>query len=332
MRVYYPMPPNPQVLDDLRSALPEGVEVLNTSTHPDAFDILIEGRPTPELLDTPGLKAVIVPFAGVPEATLKLALERPNVSLHNLHHNAAETAEMGLALLLAAARRIIPCDRKLRQDDWTPRYQPSESVRLAGKNALVLGYGEIGRRLAHYCTGLGMKTVATRRSQVDPQQDGPVRVYPASALPKLLPGANVIMIALPQSGETTGLVGRTELETLPKGAILVNIARAAIVDEEALFDSLKSGHLHSAGLDVWYAYPQAKAGAVPTYYSTPEGASNTPPSRFPFGELDNVVLSPHRAGVSMETEKQRVADLAAMLTAGAEGRPMPNKVNVSAGY
>jgi phosphoglycerate dehydrogenase-like enzyme len=319
------------VLDSLRQAVPSGVEVQD-GDKPGDYEILIEGRPTEDLLHAPSLRAVIVPFAGVPEATLEMARSRPEITLHNLHHNAAETAEMGFALLLAAAKRLIPADRKLRKNDWTARYLPSESVRLDGKQALVLGYGEIGRRLAWSCAALGMRVSATRRSQAREQADGPVRVYPAASMPGLLPTANVLIIALPQSKETIGLIGKKEIEALPPGAILVNIARAAIVDEEALYDALKSGHLHSAGLDVWYTYPKSASGGVPAYFTMPEGAVDTPPSRFPFGELDNVVMSPHRAGVSMETEEHRVAGLAALLTAASEGKPMPNRVNTAAGY
>jgi phosphoglycerate dehydrogenase-like enzyme len=331
VRVYYPSPPGNEVLEDLRRAVPEGVEILS-GEQPDAYDVIIEGRPAAENLEAQGLKAVIVPFAGVPESTLALLRERPALSLHNLHHNAAETAEMGMALLMAAAKRIVPCDRLLRLNDWTPRYMPSQSVRLDGKRALVLGYGKIGRRIAQCCVSLGMKVAATRRSQQAPQADGSVVVHPAASLKTLLGTANVLVIALPQSPETIGLIGKAELNAMPPGGILVNIARAAIVDEEALFEALKGGHLHSAGLDVWYAYPQAQAGAVPSYFSMPDSAKDTPPSRFPFGELDNVVLSPHRAGVSMDTEKQRVADLATMLTALHNGKPMPNRVSTSAGY
>src|SRR5579884_4140389 len=101
MRVYYPNPPNEQVSADLQSQLGDRFCVL-TGDKPSDYDVLIEGRADDTFL-TPSLKALIVPFAGVPANTLKLLKDNPHISGHNLHHNAADTAEVALALLFAAA-------------------------------------------------------------------------------------------------------------------------------------------------------------------------------------------------------------------------------------
>jgi phosphoglycerate dehydrogenase-like enzyme len=129
------------------------------------------------------------------------------------------------------------------------------------------------------------------------------------------------MICLPHTQETNGLIGQTELDLLPADAVLVNIGRGAVVDEGALFAALRDGRIHGAGLDVWYNYPADKASR-----------SNTPPANYPFHELDNVVMSPHRGGDSTDTNRLRVMELANLLNAAAEGKIMPNLVDLSAGY
>jgi phosphoglycerate dehydrogenase-like enzyme len=271
---------------------------------------------------------VVVPFAGVPLVTLQLLKQHPQVQLYNLHHNAADTAELAIALMLSAARLVVPLDQRLRKGDWSPRYEPSQSLLLEGRNVVVIGFGEIGQRIGRSCRGLGMHVTGVSRSG-KPPADASI-----GSLHELLPKAEVLFIAAPQTPETEGLIGAVEMALLPNDAILVNIARGEIVDEHALFDALKEGKLHSAGLDVWYQYPTAdqKGKAVPSYFNKPESATHTFPSRLPFHELPNVVLSPHRGGVSKDTESRRIRDLARLLVALAEGNEAPNRVDLERGY
>ena len=111
------------------------------------------------------------------------------------------------------------------------------------------------------------------------------------------------------------------LALLPEGAVLVNVARGPVISEEALYEALRSGHLHSAGIDVWYRYP------------TRDGdPKSTPPSDFAFGDLENVVMSPHRGGWLHEVEAHRMRHLAALLAALARGEEPSHRVDVAAGY
>ena len=116
-------------------------------------------------------------------------------------------------------------------------------------------------------------------------------------------------------------LGEPELRLLPPGSLLVNVARGPVVDQAALYRALLDGHLHAAGLDVWYRYP-----------ASPAERSHTPPADFPFHELDNVVMSPHRAGLAVETEALRMQALAELLNAACRGDSVPNRVDVQAGY
>ena len=132
---------------------------------PETAVCLRAGRPSPEQLRGPNVRALIVPWAGLPTQTADLLAEFPHVAVHNLHHNAAPVAETAVTLLLAAAKLTIPYDRSLRRHDWRIRYEPSPTLTLEGRTALILGYGAIGQRVARACQALGMAVLATKRSE-----------------------------------------------------------------------------------------------------------------------------------------------------------------------
>ena len=247
-------------------------------------------------------------------------LEFPEVSVHNLHHNAAPTAETGLALLFSAAKFVIPYDNALRANDWRPRYEPNPSMLLQGKTALILGYGAIGQYVGKVLRAMDMLVLGVRRKHQTRSEDID-EVYALDALPNLLPQADVLIISLPGTPETEGLIGDAELALLPKGAVLVNVGRGSIVEAGALFNALKTGHLRGAGLDVWYNYP-----------TDPESRAQTQPSDYNFHELENVVMSPHRGGGSEDSEQLRMVHLATLLNTAVRGVPIPNRVDLIAGY
>jgi phosphoglycerate dehydrogenase-like enzyme len=303
---------HPSIQLSIGSELPPGNKV----------EILVAGRPTHEHLSACStLHALIIPFAGVPKETIDLMQAFPEISVHNLHYNAAATAEMAIALLLAAAKYLLPIDRAFRENDWTPRYKPNPALLLENRSVLVLGYGAIGKRVARACLGLGMRVKALRREFYGSESDSEIEVYPSHVLHQLLPEIEVLIICLPLTLETEGLIDDNVLDLLPEGAILVNVARGPIVNESALFQALKDGRLYAAGLDVWYSYPEDESAR-----------SGTAPSQFPFNELDNVVMSPHRAGGAVDLEFRRMEKLAELLNIAARGEPIPNRVDINLGY
>ncbi|MEJ2758695.1 MAG: NAD(P)-dependent oxidoreductase, partial [Anaerolineales bacterium] len=130
-----------------------------------------------------------------------------------------------------------------------------------------------------------------------------------------------LIITLPLTEETQGLIGAEELALLPPQSIVVNVGRGPVIDQHALYHALREGHLHSAGLDVWYNYPPDEASRA-----------NTPPADVPFQELENVVMSPHRGGGAADIETVRMAYLANLLNTTALGNPMPNQIDLEKGY
>ncbi len=325
LRVHLGRRPNGDAIDILRRSVAPGVRITGAPDEPPPdTEVLVDGRPTAEVLRRCSqLRAIVVPYAGLHAATRQLLLEQaPTLEIYNLHHNAAAAAELALALLLAAAKTLLPADRAFRSGDWRSRYDGAPMLILEGKTAVILGLGAIGARVATSCRALGMAVHAVRRH---PQRSHPpgIAVHSPETLPGLLPTADVLLICLPLTPATEGLIGKRELAALPSSSVLVNVARGAIVDERALYDALKEGRIAAAGLDVWYRYP-----------GSPEEREATPPSRFPFADLDQVVMSPHRGGAfgSLELERRRMTDLAAVLNRLQRSERFSGQVDLQAGY
>lgn len=321
LTAYMPYTPQAEALATLNRLLDPRVD-LHTGEMPEPaqYTLLINGRPTPEQLSaSPHLNTLLIPFAGLPADTQTLMREHPHIAVHNLHHNAPPTAETALTLLLTVAKRTVPADREFRKHDWTPRYVPYPQQQLRGKRALLLGYGAIGQYLAPILRALGMSVRAIRRTNPDAANG----IFTIDHLHTLLPTTDVLIIALPGTPATQNLIGEQELALLPQGAMLVNIGRATVVDQVALYAALASGHLHGAGLDVWYRYP-----------TTVDERTNTPPADVPFHELDNVVMSPHRAAGAgnADIEQLRMRALADVLNMAARDEALPHRVDIALGY
>lgn len=313
----------PQASEAVRAALEaragESWRVHFGEVRPAQAHWLIHGRPTAaQLDDDPHLRGVVIPWSGLPAGTRELLLERPHLRVHNLHHNATAVAEMAIALLLAAIRRLPEADAALRRGDWTPRYAERSGTTLAGRRALILGGGAIGSRIARILGAMELRVEVLRRR---PRSEAPFPEHGPEALDALLPESSVLVNALPATPATSGLIDARRLALLPADSAVVNVGRAEVFDERALFEALHGGALGAAGLDVWYRYPASEAERA-----------NTAPSEFPFGELPNVALSPHRAGHLTDTEGERARHLVELFGALACGDDAPGRVDVEAGY
>ena len=312
----------PGVIDQLRDRLHNGINLTYGKDLPDParFDVLVAGVVKDEdLTASPNLKALVIPWAGLPKATREVARRHRDIKLYNIHHNAAPTAEIAVTLMLAAAKDLVPIDRALRRGDWQPRYEESRAILIEGKTALILGRGTIGLRIEGAVKALGMKTVGVKLNPIESDTET-ARVYGPGEIDRLLPSADVIFVCLPLTPQTEGLLNADRLARLPQGAIVVNVARGPIIDEAALYRACAEGRLR-AGLDVWYRYPRDEAAR-----------RDTTPSQYPFAELDGVVMTPHLAGHCRETAALRVQHLTRLLNDVAAGRPLPKIVDPERGY
>ncbi len=282
------------------------------------YEVLVDGNPDAALLDAPSLQRVVVPYVGVNDALRENVTARPHLKLYNSHFNDAFVAQHAVALLLACSNRIVQADRALKQGDWRPRYEDAlESVFLPGKTCLLLGYGAIGKAVETRVRGLEMRVSALRR---EPQKDSEVKQYGPDELHEALGEADAVVVSLPSTPQTKNLLDEVAFRALKPGAILVNVGRGDVVDQHALYEALKSGHLFAAGLDVWWNYPKDEAERA-----------HTLPADAPLHELPNLVMSPHRANQVRGWELASLKDVAQTLNALARGEER-NRVDPSKGY
>lgn len=184
--------------------------------------------------------------------------------------SAFSIAEHALALMLAVARRIPRVDAEIRQGNW-PRGQ---AVQMHGKTLGIIGLGAVGRQFARLGTGIGMRVIAWT------MHPNPALGFDLVSLDELLRSSDVVSLHLRLSSETRGFIGKREIEKMKPSAILINTARGAIIGEQALLDVLTSHRIAGAGLDVFEAEPL--------------------PHGHPLTSMENVVLTPHSAGVTPE--------------------------------
>jgi glyoxylate/hydroxypyruvate reductase len=212
----------------------------------------------------------------------------------------AEWAMLGLLALT----KDLPA---LFEDKERHRWDKRPVRELAGQHLVVVGLGQVGRRTAEYARALGMRvTGVRRRAEAGPSEDADA-VAPVSDLPELFAAADAVVLALPQTEATRGLVDRALLERLPAHAILVNVGRGSVIDEEALIDLLSSGRLAGAALDVVATEPLPDSSRL--------------------WQLRNVILSPHTAALSTR-ENDRIVDLFIdNMHRFLAGRPLLNEVD-----
>ena len=226
----------------------------------------------------PQLKHVAIFGVGTDNLDLDAAT-RHGVLISNCPgENARSVAEHAIALMFAVARMIPAYDRDVRAGLW----RHYDGVELAGRTLGVLGLGSIGRHVARMALGLGMKVVAWSPTR-DEARAAALGVTQLE-LGGVLRQADVLQVCVALSERTRGLIGARQFSLMKPGAILVNTARAPIVDEAALIEALRSGRLRGAGLDVFAPEPLA------------------PDS--PLRELENLVLTPHAGWVTDDARRR----------------------------
>jgi D-3-phosphoglycerate dehydrogenase len=200
--------------------------------------------PTDLVAQCPALKHIVFLGTGAASYMNVDELKSRGVSVHTIKgYGDTAVAEHTIALMFAAAREVVRMDRAVRAGTWTPQ----EGMQLFGKTLGVIGLGGIGSEVARIGRGVGMHVIGwnrTRRAGV-----------PLTELDSLLARADVVSINLVLNDETRGFLDKERIARMKPGAILINTARGALVDEPALIDALNSGHIRHAGLDVFQAEP-----------------------------------------------------------------------------
>jgi len=213
-----------------------------------------------------GLKHVVFLGTGARSYMNPEELAELGIAVHLIKgYGDTAVAECAIALMWAAARGIAEMDREMRAGNWLRE----DGMQLTGKTLGLIGFGGIAAEVARIALGSGMKVIAWNRS---PRQVTGVEFVPLEAL---LSQSDVVSLHLLLNDETRGFLSRARISAMKPGVILINTARGAVVDETAMIEALKSGHIRHAGLDVFNVEPL--------------------PSDHPLTKIRNVTLSAHSA-------------------------------------
>lgn len=216
-------------------------------------------------------------------------------------------AEHVVMCMIAARLNLLGLMRAQAAATWAPETESDQE--LNGSVALILGYGALGRAVGARARALGVTVLGARRSGDSAPEDG---VSSGGTWREQLPRADFVVLTLPSTPETRGIVGERELAAMKPGAWLINVARGSLVDEAALLEALTNGHLGGAALDAFQHEP-------------------LPPAH-PFWALPNVILSPHSSWRSSRLLEREVALFGDNLRRFIDGDPLQNVVDLEAGY
>jgi D-3-phosphoglycerate dehydrogenase len=254
----------------------------------------------------PRLRVVARAGVGLDNVDVRTATRTGVMVVNAPSANVVSAAELSIGLMIAAARHVAAAHDALRHGQWDrSRFT---GVELFGKTVGILGLGRVGALVAQRLTAFGMRVLAHdpyvqagRAAQMGVRMVG---------LDELVEGSDFLTVHLPRTAETVGLLGAGQLARAKPGLVLVNAARGGIVDEEALYDALKTRRIAAAGLDVF---------------------AEEPATDNPLLQLDNVVATPHLGASTVEAQEKAGLAVARSVRLALRGELVPDAVNVQGG-
>ncbi len=255
---------------------------------------------TQKVLDAcPDLRLFVVCRGGPVNANVWAATAAGVTICFTPGRNATATAEFAVAMALAALRRIAVTDREIRNGGWPGNYTfETAGFELDGATCGLVGYGAVGSRVARILLGFGASVLV-----YDPYAKiGAGEAVRQVNLQELLQRSQVVSLHARETPETRGLIGKKEIASMPKGSVLVNCARGALLDYAALEDALRSGHLFAAAADVFPEEPLPATSALLT--------------------LPNFVMTPHIAGGTRQAAEKAARMAAEEVNRYLKGEPL----------
>ncbi len=295
-RVYVDGPIHAAALDLLRDATevvsgfgPRAVEM--GAALPDVHAVLLRTAPLgAEAIDRArSLRVISRHGVGVDNVALDAAARRGIPVLITPQANLRSVAEHAFALMLAVSRNLVRADRFVREGRFSSRDR-LQGRELLGSTLGVIGLGRIGGEVVRMAVrGFGMRVLGYD-PWLPPERVREQGAEPVETLPDLLGACDIVTVHVPLSEATRGLLGRRELVSMRPGAILVQTSRGGVVEEDALIEALRSGHLAGAGIDVYETEP--------------------PPEGHPFFSMEEVILTPHTAALTEQAMRRMALDAA----------------------
>jgi D-3-phosphoglycerate dehydrogenase / 2-oxoglutarate reductase len=288
---------------ELRPGLSED-EIVEIIAGYDGLAVRSATKVTPRILDAAGkLRVVGRAGIGVDNIDIPAATAKGVIVMNAPFGNSVTTAEHTIALMMSLARQIPAADRSTRSGKWEKsRFM---GVELAGKTLGLIGCGNIGSIVASRAQGLGMRVIATD-PYLSPERAERLGIERVE-LHDLLARADVISLHTPLNDSTRNILGREALAKTRKGVRIINCARGGLIDEDALYDALVSGHVAAAALDVY---------------------SSEPPGDLRLFELDNVVVTPHLGASTGEAQEKVAVQIAEQMADYLLNGAITNAINM----
>lgn len=296
------------------------IEACDPAEEPDRFrelaplaDAIVGGHINTAWPATPDLKLFQIPFTGFdflsPEKLPK------GTRCCNTYEHETSIAEYILLAMLEWEIGLRHTDAKFRKVGWDGKGAAQGPVHgeVRGKTVGIIGYGHIGREVALRARAFGMNVLGVgRRDMATPAEIDRYETVDAG-LGRLLAESDYVAVCCPLNDATRGMINAETLGQMKPTGLLINVARGPVLDEEAVYNALAAKQIGGAVIDVWYQYPNSED-------------RNPSPSKFPFGDLDNVIMTPHNSGWTQEQIDRRWLFVAANLDRLARGEPLQNVV------
>jgi phosphoglycerate dehydrogenase-like enzyme len=324
-----------ELVNQIRGVSPR----LNVSVHPasepkdvpselwEKIEVLYTNRVLPTPDQAPHMQWVQFHWAGIEHVLDAPILKLPEVVA--THLSGASVSQMGehaIMMMLALGHHLPDAMSYQKRPEWPKgRWEKFVPIELRGSTVGIVGYGSIGRQIARLLQAMGATVLATKRDSMHPEDDGYIidelgdpkgelvhRLYPPQALRSMLKECDFIVVTLPLTSETRGLIAVEELAVLKPGAYLIDISRGGVVDHEALIPALRDKKIAGAALDVFPEEPL--------------------PTDSPLWKLSNVIITPHIAGFSPHYDQRATELFCENLHRYLAGLPLYNRIKMERGY
>lgn len=276
-------------------------------------DVIVTNQWRPEYPPAPLVRLMQSVATGI--ELIDLGALPPGVTVCNAFGHETAIAEYILMVMLVWSHRFTEIETDFRtRSSWRPSWVQSGAPHgeIWGATVGIVGLGRVGREVARRAAAFGCRVIAANRTPKEPE-GGVERVYPLAELDGMLPLCDFVVLCTALGPETERLMDAHRLSLMKRSAFLVNIARGAVIDEDAVYAALRDRLIGGAALDVWWRYPDA---------AEPERR----PSRHPFHELPNVIMTPHCSGWTEGMVTRRWAEVASNINRFMRGEPLENIV------